>query len=91
LLNKEDFEWKYDELCAFYFYHAFHLFILSKTEKKMSYYRLSLNSFKENYIKLFSFYELNIYDKILAVVSLYLILTFDNINENKNFILGEYE
>jgi len=57
----------------------------------MSYYRLSLNSFKENYIKLFSFYELNIYDKILAVVSLYLILTFDNINENKNFILGEYE
>jgi len=34
LLNKEDFEWKYEELCAFYFYHAFHLFILSKTEKK---------------------------------------------------------
>lgn len=95
LLNKEDFEWKYDELCAFYFYHAFHLFILSKTEKqtrKMRYYRLSLNSFKENYMKLFSFYELNIYDKILAVVSLYLILTFDSRrDENKNFILGEYE
>ena len=62
-----------------------------KLKKKMSYYRLSLNSFKENYIKLFSFYELNIYDKILAVVSLYLILTFDSTNENKNFILGEYE
>ena len=34
---------------------------------------------------------MNIYDKILAVVSLYSILTFDSINENKNFILGEYE
>ena len=95
LINKGDYEWKYEELNAFYFYHIFHLFKSSKTERKnvkMDYFQTSLKIFENNYFNLFTFFELNIYDKILAIKSLYSAIVFDSRDdENSVYITGKYE
>ena len=95
LINKEDFEWKLEEFQAYYFYYAFKLFFRFKTEKndrKRKYYKMSKFVFSKNYEKLLSDFNINIYDKILAIKSLYEMLHYDCINKkNKNFLVGEYK
>jgi hypothetical protein len=95
LINKEDFDWDIKELNAFYHYQAFHLLLLSKTSKNNSlleYFRLSREVYNKFYLQLFNNFDLNYYDKILAITALFSILIFDSRKEaNKYCILGEYE
>ena len=94
LLNKEDFEWKLEEFQAYYFYHAFKLFFHSETEKNdriRKYYRMAKSVFSKNYEIVLNDFNINIYDKILAIKSLYEMLYYEFINKkNKNLLVGEY-
>ena len=94
LINKEDFDWKLAEFQAFYFYHAFKLFFHSEIEKDdriRKFYRLSESVFSTNYETLLCNLNMSIYDKILAIKSLYEMLYNDFINKkNKTLLVGEY-
>ena len=94
LLNKENFNWTTDEFTAYYYFHIFHLFLSSKqaeNDAKLEYYSLSLTLYSNKYKELLIAFDLNDYDKILAISTLYSLINFnarDDINEY--CILGDY-
>jgi len=94
LINKEDFDWKLEEFQAYYYYYAFKLFFRSESENNdriRKYYRMSNSVFSKNYETLLCAFNINTYDKILAIKSLYEMLCYDFINKkNKNLLIGEY-
>ena len=94
LINKEDFEWKLEEFQAYYFYHVFKLFFRSETEKNdriRKFYLMSKSVFSKNYKILLCAFNINNYDKICAIRSLYEMICYDSINKkNKNFLVGDY-
>ena len=94
LISKEDFDWKFEELQAFYYYHFFRMFYFSKTEKNdklKEYYNNAIKIFCYNYKILLNTFEINIYNKILAIKSLYSIINYDSTNDkNKNYLIGSY-
>jgi len=94
LLNKKKFNWTTDEFIAYYHFHLFHLFLSSKQAKndaKLDYYISSLTLYSNKYKELFTTFDLNDYDKILAISTLYSLINFNARNNiNKFCILGDY-
>ena len=67
------------------------MFFFSKTEKNdklKEYYNNAIKIFCYNYKILLNTFEINIYDKILAIKSLYSIINYDSTNDkNKNYLI----
>ena len=93
LINKEDFDWKFEEFQPFYFYLKFNLFYKSKNEtaaELIEYYQNSLSIFSQNYDEILFTFEISNYDKVLAIKSLYIMICYDSLN-NDSYILGSYQ
>ena len=94
LLNKENFNWTTEEFIAYYYFYIFHLFLSSKQAKKneeLEYYSSSLTLYSNKYKELLETFDLNAYDKILAISTLYSLINFNAMDDiNKYCLLGDY-
>ena len=94
LLNKENFNWSIEEFKAYYYFHIFHLFLSSKqarNNEKLDYYTSSLILYSNKYNELLITFDLNDYDKILAISTLYSLINFNARDDiNKYCLLGDY-
>ena len=94
-MNKEEEKWEIEEFQAFYYFYIFRLFFKSKTNKdslRKEYFRLAVKIFSEKYNELMIMCELNSYEKISAITSLYKILIYNcDENGNKEHSIGEYK
>ena len=95
LMNKENCIWYLDELYYYYFYFQFKLFINYVTvsdNSKITYYHSAMKIFKNIFEELEKMSNITIYEKICAVLSLYMRLKGDcEHKENKNHLIGEYK
>ena len=93
LINKEDFDWIFEEFQAFYYYLIFQLLYKSKNEtndRLIKYYQDSLSIFSYNYKVIMLTFEISNYDKVLAIKSLYIMICYDSLS-NKNYLIGKYD
>lgn len=95
LMNKESFDWSLEELNYYYYYFQFKLFINYITvcdNSKIAYYHSAMKIFKNIFEELGKMSNVTIYEKICAVLSLYMRLKGDcEHKENKNHLIGEYK
>ena len=95
LLNKEKYEWISEEFVAYYHYCKFKLFLNYSCvfeKKQVDYYSSAIKIFNRIYEEITKMENVNYYEKICAIVSLYrrLKIDFDN-KENKLALIGEYK
>ena len=95
LMNKEEYDWSSDEFNYYFYYYKFKLFllyILSDDNKKIDYYSCAMKIFTGIYNELKTISNVNDYDKICAITSLYVRLKSDfGHKENKAHVIGEYK
>ena len=89
LLNKEKYEWTSEEFVAYYHYFKFKLFwnYSSVFEKKqVDYYNSAIKIFNRIYEELIKIENVNYYEKICAIVSLYRRLKIDFESKENNVL-----
>ena len=95
LMDKEDNNWNQDELTFYYHYFLFKLYLNYATiddSSRITYYYSAMKIFKNIYKELDKISNVNIYEKICGLVSLYMSIKSDCDNkENKCHLIGEYK
>ena len=94
LINKEDYTWDLVEFSAFCNYYKYQLLLYSKKYKdckQVEYYIKAMKILSVKYQELCNIFNINCFEKIRTIVSLYygIISDFKN-SENKSNNIGEY-
>ena len=95
LLNKGEYIWTKEEFISYYYYYKFKLFLnyaYVGDFREVVYYYHSLKIFTNIYEELAKITNVNYYEKICSIVSLYIRLKGDcECKENKTHSIGEYK
>ena len=95
LINKREYNWNSDEFVSYYHYFKFKIYLLSISVsyyRKVEYYQSALKIFTNIYNQLNKIKNVNFYEKICAITSLYRKFKSDaESKENKNYGIGEYK
>ena len=95
LMNKEDNNWRSEEFNFYYYYFQFKLYLMYVTNKdstKITYYQAANQIFKNTFKELEKMKNVTFFQKICAIVSLYIRFKTDCENkENKSHLIGQYK